>query len=170
MNRTRVAVAAAAFLLLTASLAACAPTVALDPAPDAADPACADVTVHLPDEIDENGTKLPQRETNAQATGAWGDPTAVVLHCGVAAPPATSDLPCPGVPGVTVDWLLDDSQAPEYRFTTYDRTPAVSVVVDYDVVSGTTVLEALDVAVSGLPENGHHCIDAADVPSATPIP
>lgn len=131
-------------------LAACTPIVALEPAPLAADPACAAVSVRLPDSIAD----LPGRETNAQATGAWGDPTAVVLHCGVPTPPPTSELICVTPPGGAVDWLMDDSAAPTYVFTSYGRTPAVSVAVDNTVVSGVNVLDALDVAVSQLPLDG----------------
>ena len=167
-------VAAAAFLLLVGGLAACSPTVALDPAPDAADPACAAVSVRLPDEIDEQGTKLVERETNAQATAAWGDPAAVVLRCGVPVPPPTSALPCNTVTdrgGNSVDWLVDDSKDPIFTFTTYGRTPSVSVTIDYGVIGSASVLDALSSAVNQLPGNGHRCIGLDDLtPSATPTP
>ena len=146
-GRSRVA---AAFLPVVLGLAACAPVVALQPAERAADPACAEVTVRLPDEIGG----LEQRETNAQATGAWGEPVAVVLHCGVPAPPPTSELRCVTTPGGVVDWLIDDSNAPEFVFTSYGRDPAVTVVVDYEVVSGATVVSELDGAVARLPQVG----------------
>lgn len=131
-------------------LAACSQIVALEPAVDAASPACAAVSVRLPSSISD----LPQRETNAQATGAWGNPTAVILHCGVPTPPPTSELLCVTPPGGAVDWLLDDTDAPTYVFTSYGRTPAVSVAVDNTVISGVNVLDALDVAVSQLPQDG----------------
>lgn len=157
---TRLA-SAIAVAALAGLLSGCAPTVALEPAEGAADPACAAVTVLLPDEIDEGDTPLLQRETNAQATGAWGDPVAVVLHCGVESPAPTSTLPCVTVPGGAVDWLVDDSKDPEFVFTSYGREPAVSVVVDYGRVSGTTVLQALDRAVDELPKVGA-CIGIED--------
>lgn len=131
-------------------LVACSQIVALEPAPDAASPACAAVSVRLPAGIAE----LPRRETNAQATGAWGEPTAVILHCGVPSPPPTSELVCVTPPGGAVDWLMDDSEAPTYVFTSYGRTPAVSVAVDNTVISGVNVLDAIDVAVSQLPKDG----------------
>ena len=169
-GRRTAAIAAAAFLAL--GLAACSPTVALDPAPDAADPACAGVTVRLPDEIDEDAAKFPQRETNAQATGAWGEPTVVVLHCGVAEPPPTSELPCNTATdsaGNSIDWLVDDSDDPIFTFTTYNKKPAVSVTIDYDSIGSASVLDAISTAVSTLPENGHHCVGLDDVdPTATP--
>ncbi|HWL03065.1 MAG TPA: DUF3515 family protein [Microbacteriaceae bacterium] len=135
---------------LAVPLASCAQIVALEPAADAASPACAAVSVRLPSAIGD----LPGRETNAQATGAWGEPTSVILHCGVPAPPPTSELLCVTPPGGAVDWLMDDSDAPTYVFTSYGRTPAVSVAVDNTVVSGVNVLDALDVAVSQLPQDG----------------
>ncbi|OJX63565.1 MAG: hypothetical protein BGO95_05180 [Micrococcales bacterium 73-13] len=147
--RSAAALAASA-VVVGVALAGCTPIVALDPAPDAASPLCAAVSVRLPDEVDG----LPARETNAQATGAWGNPTAVVLHCGVASPPPTSELPCVTPPGGAVDWLVDDSDAPTYVFTSYGRTPAVSVAIDNTVVSGVSVLDAIDVAVSQLPRSG----------------
>ncbi len=172
MNRKRAAIAGAAFLLILGTLTACSPTVALDPAPDAPDPACAAVTVRLPDEIDEGTSKFMQRVTNAQATGAWGDPTVVVLHCGVAVPAPTSDLPCNTVTddfGNSIDWLVDDSKDPIFTFTTYGRTPAVSVTIDYDSIGSASVLDALSSSVSTLPDNGHHCVGLDDVDS-TPTP
>lgn len=135
---------------LAVPLTACAQIVALEPAPQAAAPACAAVSVRLPSIISD----LPRRETNAQATGAWGQPTAVILHCGVPTPPPTSELLCVTPPGGAVDWLMDDTDAPTYVFTSYGRTPAVSVAVDNTVVSGVNVLDALDVAVSQLPQEG----------------
>jgi len=44
--------------------------------------------------------------------------------------------------------------APRYRFTTYGRTPAVEVVVDNDVVPGTTVITDLSAAVGAIPAEG----------------
>jgi len=159
------AVAASAAL----ALSGCAPIVAMDPAASAGDPACAAVTVRLPDEI----AGFAKRETNAQATGAWGDPTVALLHCGVDTPAPTSDLPCVSVPGDVngeVDWLVDDSEDPTYKFTAYGRSPSVSVVVDYSKVSGTDVLQAIDQAVATLPKVGA-CVGIDDVlPTATPAP
>ena len=131
-------------------LAACAQIVALEPAADAASPECAAVSVRLPAAIGN----LAGRETNAQATGAWGDPTSVVLHCGVPVPPPTSTLLCVTVPGGTVDWLRDDSEDPIFLFTSYGRTPAVSVAIDSTAASGLEVLDAIDNAVSQLPQEG----------------
>ncbi len=145
----------ATLLVLAALLAitGCTSTVSgLQPARYANDPACADVTVRLPDTVADQA----RRWTDAQATGAWGNPAAVILTCGLE-PPPPSTLPCETVSGV--DWLIDDSDAPNYRFTTFGRDPAVEVFVDYDVVSGREALDALGIAVGTLPQTGRVCTE-----------
>jgi Protein of unknown function (DUF3515) len=138
---------------LTVLLAGCAPAVALEPADDAVNPACAEVIVRLPETVAE----LPRRLTNAQATGAWGEPASVLLRCGVPVPAPTATLPCVTVDGV--DWLRDDSDDPNFVFTTYGRNPAVEVIVDYDAASGFSALSDLARAVSELPLEGQ-CLAA----------
>lgn len=124
-------------------LSGCATTVNLEAAEDANNPACAEVMVRLPDSLGEH----QQRFTNSQATAAWGDPAAVLLRCGL--PQVTvSELPC--VTARDFDWLVDESQAPSYRFISYATNPAVEVIVDSDVASGVTSLESLEAAVSVL--------------------
>ncbi|MET1052418.1 MAG: DUF3515 family protein [Mycetocola sp.] len=150
-------VAASAIVLLTG----CTQSVALTAAADANNPACADVTVRLPEVVAEK----PQRETDAQATGAWGDPAAVILHCGVAVPGPTTD-PCISLNGI--DWIADESQASDdtYRYTTYGRDPAIEVVINADAatggVSGTTALIDLTAAVQAIPATTA-CVGAEDL-------
>lgn len=139
--------ALAAGVALAALLTGCAQAVPFDAAPDAANTACADVVVRLPDTVAEQA----QRETNAQGTGAWGTPAAVLLRCGVTPPGPTEDR-CVSVDGV--DWVIDETDAPRFRFTTYGRTPAVEVIVDNDVVSGTSAITDLSRAVSAIPADG----------------
>lgn len=146
-------------LVLTAAavigLAGCSTTVSMTPAKEANDPACGAVTVRLPGTVDGQ----ERRWTDAQATGAWADAdgtTTVLLTCGLQ-PPGPSPLPCQTVAGV--DWIIDDSQAPNYRFTTFGRVPAVEVYLDYDVVSARSVLDALGTAVSQLPTSSSTCTD-----------
>ncbi len=139
--------------LATASaLTGCATTISMQPAAEANAPECADVTVRLPASVDGQG----RHWTDAQATGAWGDPVSVLLTCGVT-PPGPSDLICETVDGV--DWLIDDAEAPNYRFTTYGRVPAVEVYLDYDVVSARAVLGTLSAAVGTLPATGARCTE-----------
>lgn len=122
-------------------LSGCTATVNLEAAEDSNNPACAEVMVRLPDTLGEH----QQRFTNSQATAAWGDPSAVLLRCGL--PEVTiSELPC--VTAGDFDWLVDDAQAPSYRFISYATSPAVEVIVNSDVASGVTTLETLEAAVS----------------------
>ncbi|QIG41295.1 DUF3515 family protein [Microbacterium sp. 4R-513] len=117
----------------------------MTPAPDANEALCADVTVRLPSTVDGQA----RRWTDAQATGAWGDPAAVLLTCGVE-PPGPSTLRCITVGGV--DWLVDESESPRFRLTTYGRTPAVQLYVDNRLVSPNNVLDDVRNAVSQLPK------------------
>ena len=132
----------ASLALLT--LSGCAATVNLEPAEDSNNPGCAEVMVRLPSQLGG----LQERYTNAQATAAWGEPTAVLLRCGLE-PVEVSTLPC--VTAAGIDWLVDDSLAPSYRFISYARFPAVEVVVDSDNASGITSLEGIAGAVAQLP-------------------
>ena len=84
--------------------------------------------MRVPDTIGE----LDRRTTKRAATAAWGEPTAVIYRCGLP-DLGPSDLPCFDVDGV--DWLLDESNAPRYVFTTYGRTPATEVIVDIGTTS-----------------------------------
>ena len=133
-----------AFLVLLPLVTGCAATVNLEPAEFANDPACAEVSVRYPDQIGE----LDQRYTNAQATSAWGEPAAILVRCGLE-PVEASALPC--VTANDVDWLVDESEAPNYRFISFASTPAVEVIVDSSVISGVSALDALASAVGKLP-------------------
>lgn len=108
----------------------------MEPAADANDPACAAVMARLPDAVDGQ----QRRWTDAQATGAWGDPAAVLLTCGVT-PPGPTEAKCITIGGV--DWIVDESDAPRFRITSYGRTPAVEVYADNEIVSPNNVLSAL---------------------------
>jgi len=168
--RARRASAALVSLVLVAPLlSACAGTVPLDPGPESNDPQCAAISVRVPDTIGE----LARRATNAQATAAWGDPAAVIYRCGLPAQPP-SDLPCFDVDGV--DWLLDESNAPQYVFTTYGRTPVTEVIVDVTYIAGADAVRALSAPVSVVDADAR-CLAATDVfgggsvsPTAEPTP
>jgi uncharacterized protein DUF3515 len=152
-------IAAALGMLLTG----CSPIVALDPAPHANDPACADVIVRLPGTLQNE----PRRETNAQATGAWGDPASILLRCGVTVP-TVSELPCVETDGF--QWLRDDSRAPTYVFTSYGRTPAIAVVIDQSKLSPGPTLQDLEPLVSFTKPNGHKCLSVEDSLGGSPAP
>lgn len=138
----------------TGGLAACAAVYPMDPAPDANDPACADVIVRLPDTV----AGLERRTTNAQSTGAWGDPAAVLLYCGIESSGPTTDE-CVSVNGV--DWIIDRTRAPLYRFEAYGRSPGLEVVVDSELVSGTEAVIALGPVAKLLPQE-RQCVALED--------
>ncbi|QMU98040.1 DUF3515 family protein [Microbacterium esteraromaticum] len=141
LRRLALITSAAAMLALTG----CSTTVALTPADDANNPECAEVTVRLPQSVAEQD----RRWTDAQATGAYGSDgqTSVILTCGVTVPGPTAELQCVTLEGI--DWLVDESDAPRMRMTTYGRDPAVQVFVDTEVVSANQVLTSPGI-VSGV--------------------
>lgn len=153
MTRPRRLLAAVAVAALSLGLAACAGTVSLQPAPEANDPACADVMVRLPQTV----AGEERRWTDAQSTAAWGSPTAVIMTCGVEEPGPTTQ-PCTDVQGVF--WIVDESDAPKYRFTTFGRSPAVEVYLDFDVVGSADTLRALSpVLAARLEQTGATCTE-----------
>ncbi|MCU1571820.1 MAG: hypothetical protein JWR33_2561 [Naasia sp.] len=151
----RLAGSLGAAALLASALAGCAPAVDLDPAEDAADVACASIVVRLPASLGD----AARRDTDAQGTAAWGDPAAVLLHCGVPVPGPTTAR-CVSVNGV--DWVEDATDAPVYTYTTYGRDPATSVTIDSAAASGYTVLTDLSEAVKAEPGTDA-CVGAEDV-------
>lgn len=151
----RLCTATALGALTLSLLSACASTVALEPAEDANNPACAEFSVRLPDYV----AGEQRRWTNAQATGAWGEPSKAIASCGLALP-APSQMMCQTVAGN--DWLVDDSKAPQWRFVSYNRDPAVEVLVDYEQLSGVAVLTDLAPAVSALPLADQRCIERVE--------
>jgi hypothetical protein len=153
---------AALLALALAALTACAPIVALDPAPDATNPHCAALSVRLPKSV----AGEPLRETNAQATAAWGNPASILLHCGVTVP-GPSTLVCVTVRGI--DWLYDPSGAPNYTFTTFGRDPATQVVVNGNQASGTDALVDLATAIGTIPAT-RQCTNPDDVLEESPTP
>ena len=100
----------------------CSNTVALDPAPDANNPDCANLTVRLPDRVEGQD----RRWTDAQATGAWGSPATIILTCGVEVP-GPSTLPCFYLGGT--DWIALPQQEGIQRVVTFGRDPAVEVAI-----------------------------------------
>jgi hypothetical protein len=125
-------------------LTGCAPIVALEPAEDANNAECAEIIVRLPDEL--AGEQI--RRVNAQSTGAWGEPVSIILRCGLEAV-EVSALPC--VTAGDIDWLVDDANAPSFRFISYARFPATEVIIDSTKLAGVTVLEQLSSTIGILP-------------------
>jgi hypothetical protein len=150
MKMSRLAALSAAAISLTLSLSACSPTVSLEPAADANNPGCADVIVRLPDAVDGQ----ERRTTNAQSTAAWGNPATVILRCGIA-PVEISTLPCVTANGV--DWIIDESAKPSFRFISFGRTPALEVIVDSENAVGVNALDSLAEAVKSI-EPTKNCV------------
>lgn len=142
-------------LPLAVGLVGCAPAVVMEAAPDAANPACASVIVRLPETV----AGLESRETDAQATAAWGNPAGVLLTCGVPVP-GPSEMDCIEIDGI--DWLRDASDEQLTLFTTYGREPAITVGIDPTAVSGRPALEDLTSAVRTV-EQTRTCLSRLDV-------
>lgn len=154
-RRTRTITAIGVAAALAAGLTGCTNAVAMTAAPSADAAACATAQVRLPDTVD---AKYALRNTNAQATAAWGDPSAALYRCGVAVP-TVSDLPC--FTKGSVDWIRDD-EGKRIIYTTFGRDPAVQVVID-STKTTDQVLQDIGTAISSLPKDGHECLDPSDV-------
>lgn len=128
-------------------LTACSPAVDVTAAQDAANPGCAPMMVALPDAIGDAGL----RKTNSQATAAWGDPSQVILRCGVNVPGPTTDR-CVSVNGI--DWVIKEGN-PIYTLTTFGREPATEILMDPEVISSATVLADLSAAAAKIPATGN---------------
>ncbi|NKX49085.1 DUF3515 family protein [Arthrobacter deserti] len=137
-----------------AGTAACSPAVTVGAAPDAANPACAPMMVRLPQFVADQ----PKRETSSQGSAAWGNPSQVILRCGVPVPGPTTDQ-CVTVNGV--DWVLRE-QEESWTATTYGRNPATELVFDPEQVPESTVLVDLAGAAAEIPQT-NKCLSAADV-------
>jgi hypothetical protein len=138
-------------LALPLLLTGCAATVVMPAAPLANDPGCAEVIVRLPNETDGQA----KRTTNSQSTAAWGEPVAITLTCGLE-PVMVSALPC--ITAGDVDWIVDDSDKPNYTFISFGRTPATAVTIDSTKSSGANVLEDLGQAVQ-FTKQSKKCLD-----------
>ena len=153
-----------AAILLAASavvvLSGCAPAVDVSAAKDSANPACAPAMVALPDTLADTAQL---RETTSQATAAWGDPSLVILRCGVNPPGPTTD-PCVSVNGV--DWVTKEGN-PTWTLTTFGRTPAVEILLDPNKIASSTVLSQLSAAVAKIPQS-KKCIGPADTETLSP--
>jgi hypothetical protein len=126
-------------------LTGCAGPVQVDePAPDPADRATCDaVLAALPDQVLESTTR-PTRP--GALSRAWGDP-AIVLRCGVPAPPAlTAASECLEVNGV--GWFREPAEGGTL-FTTIGRAVFVEVGVPDAYVPDVDVLVDLAAAVDG---------------------
>ncbi|MCA4132084.1 DUF3515 domain-containing protein [Arthrobacter sp. M4] len=145
---------AAGLAVAALSLTGCSSAVDVAPAQDAANPKCAPMMVALPDSI--GGAAL--RKTNSQATAAWGDPSLVILRCGVNVPGPTTDR-CVTVNGV--DWVIKEG-SPAWTLTTFGREPATEILMDPDKISSATVLAELAAAAAKVPAS-RNCVGQTEL-------
>jgi hypothetical protein len=110
--------------------------------------------VALPDTIGDS----PLRTTNSQATAAWGDPSLVILRCGVNVPGPTTDR-CVSVNGI--DWVIKEGD-PVWTLTTFGREPATEILMDPDKISSATVLADLAVAAAEIAPT-RNCVGQEDL-------
>lgn len=163
-RRTALSAALASVLAVAAlALTGCATTVSLEPAADANDPGCAEISVRLPDSVADKA----RRQTDAQATGAWGDPAAVLLRCGVP-PIGATTKPCVSVNGI--DWvLMTEPAAKTVVYQTFGRTPATEVIIDHvSGASDSSVLPDFASAIASVKQT-QKCLSTLDT-DLTPTP
>jgi outer membrane murein-binding lipoprotein Lpp len=156
--RHRFSAAIACAIVGVTVLSGCSSIANVQAADDAGNPLCAEMMVLLPSEIADQ----QKRQTNSQATAVWGDPSQLVLRCGVTPPPPSTD-PCVTVNGV--DWLAKEGEK-SWTLTTYGRTPATELIFDPNVTPSSTVLASLATAASKIPAQ-RHCTDVTkseDIP------
>ena len=156
--KRRFPAALAGAMVGVAVLTGCSSIANVQAADDAGNPLCAEMMVLLPSEIADQ----QKRQTNSQATAVWGEPSQLVLRCGVTPPPPSTD-PCVTVNGV--DWLAKEGEK-SWTLTTYGRTPATELVFDPKVIPSSTVLASLATAASKIPAQ-RHCTDVTkseDIP------
>ncbi|MDR6639215.1 DUF3515 domain-containing protein [Paenarthrobacter nitroguajacolicus] len=157
LRRTAISASLAAASAL--AITACSPAVDVTAASDAANPACAPMMVALPDQIGDAAL----RKTNSQATAAWGDPSQVILRCGVNVPGPTTDR-CVSVNDI--DWVIKEGD-PVYTLTTFGREPATEILIDpvkleAANISSATVLTELAAAVGKIKATGK-CVGQEDL-------
>lgn len=124
-------------------LSGCTAIANVQAADDAGNPLCAEMMVVLPPEV----SGQVKRQTNSQATAVWGEPSQLVLRCGVTAPPPSTD-PCVSVNGV--DWLAKEGEE-AWTLTTYGRVPATELIFDPNVIPSSTVLATLASSAGKIP-------------------
>ena len=152
MSLPRRLFAVAGVFALLAGISACTPTVSLEPGPQAGDPLCAELMTNLPSPL----AGKDRVWTDAQSTAAWGNPTAILMTCGVT-PPVVSALPCQSIAGI--DWLVDESEKPWYRVTSYGRQPAIQAYINTtEYVDPSEVLQRLAKTMTNFPLTAK-CID-----------
>lgn len=125
---------------------------AVQAAPRANDPGCAEVAAHWPDQV-AGRSRVPLAGDPA-GVAAWGDP-GIVARCGLdSPPPTTSD--CIAAEGV--DWVARTAgQGGGMVFLTYGRSPAIELIVPAAYAPEPLLLAAFADAARQLPQGNHRC-------------
>ncbi|ANP27829.1 hypothetical protein DAD186_12790 [Dermabacter vaginalis] len=142
------------------TLTACGAVAVPPPEANPTHPRCAEIIVALPEVL----LGLSRSETTAQSTAAWGSgEDTIVLRCGVAPPPPTTDL-CTTIAsrsGTEIDWIVkEDDKRGIVHMTTYGREPAVDLTVPREVAPDQPSAAAIDLAglLSRIPQSGGRCL------------
>ena len=135
-DRSRRALPVVALLALATS--GCTGTVPMEAAPTAADVGCAEIAARLPSDV----VGLTQRETDAQGTGAWGEP-ALVLARADGEPRLHVEVPADAPP---TDEVALDEIARAFEFLTFlEVKPAAEIPGQalgesrFDLADGLTI-------------------------------
>ena len=130
-------------MLMATLLAGCGKVAVDDPAPDEAGVAvCTAVMADLPEQVLDQGRRTVEP---GRFSAAWGKP-AIVLRCGVAAPPTlTPTSECLEVNGV--GWFGEEATG-GMIFTTIGRAAYVEVLVPSQYQLGSGALVDVGAAVS----------------------
>ncbi|MFT4147560.1 MAG: DUF3515 domain-containing protein [Micrococcaceae bacterium] len=133
-------------------------TLAVEAAPDSNNPNCAKIMLAMPKKVSD----FKQRETTSQGTTAYGDPSVLIVRCGLPAIQATSD-PCVSVNDI--DWISkQDTEKPDtWIFTSYGKSPTVEVLLDNTKISSSDALVIFSDIMEKMPSNGHKCLSVKDV-------
>lgn len=161
-RRVTTAVIGTGLAIVGLGLSGCASNMVsgIETAEDATNPVCAEAMVALPETV----AGFDRARTDAQSTGAWGDPAAVVLRCGVDVPGPTTEH-CVNANGV--DWIAIE-EGENWRLTSYGRNPAVEVLFDASRAASSSVMVDLASAVERIPAE-RECTAQPDATQA-PIP
>ncbi len=119
-------------------------------APDAGDPACAQVAARWPASV--GGKARVAVRDDPPAVAAWGDP-AIIARCGAATPGPTTD-DCIAADGI--DWV-GRRVGGGMVFVSYGRAPAVEVLVPEQYAPEPLVLGAFAEAARAIPQGPHRC-------------
>ncbi|WP_061962475.1 DUF3515 family protein [Demequina flava] len=137
------------------ALSGCAHPLVVEPAEYAADPACAEVMLAIPEVVGG----LEQRGTTSQATQAWGDEYEIIARCGVE-PPGPTTEPCLAIATASadVDWLVTEGSE-DWVAVTFGRSPALELTVPKARADEavTEVLATVSTAAARAPVNNLEC-------------